>query len=236
MNEILPLRKLDGVRQPLVRPAYRILTSAHVSVVELFDAVDALDTARRRANGSPKGRKSKSEIDILRSAIVLTSAGLDASMKRLVTDVGRHLIMQDGTGARHEYELQLKREMEKRKVSDPLRQAVLAVDPVDELLTFYLSEKTKASFQGSGDLKKRVRHTLGISSSVVSDSVLEGLNSFFQSRNKIVHSMDLQDPSSDSLAREHRDFNVVVTQCNMVFEVAVDLILGAVEACKKAKR
>lgn len=55
MNEIFPLRKLDGVRQPLVRPAYRILTSVHVSVVELFDAVDALDTARRRANDSPKG-------------------------------------------------------------------------------------------------------------------------------------------------------------------------------------
>ena len=108
--------------------------------------------------------------------------------------------------------------MEKRKVSDPFRQAVLAIDPADELLTFYLSAKTKASFQGS------VRRTLGISSSVVSDSALEGLNSFFQSRNKIVHSMDLQDPSSDSLAREHRDFAVVATQCNMVFEVAVNLI------------
>ena len=59
-----------------------------------------------------RGRKSKSEIDILRSAIVLTSAGLDASMKRLVTDVGRHLIMQNGTGARHEYEEQLKRDGE----------------------------------------------------------------------------------------------------------------------------
>lgn len=236
MNEIVPLRKLDGVRQPLVRPAYRILASAHVSVVEQFDAVDALDTARRRVSNSPKGRKSKSEIDILRSAIVLSSAGLDASMKRLVTDVGRPLIMQNGTGARREYEQHLKREMEKRKVSDPFRQAVLAINPVDELITFYFAEKTKASFQRSGDLEKRVRHALGISSSDVSDSVLEGLNSFFQSRNKIVHSMDLKDPSSDSLAREHRDFDVVAEQCNMVFEVAVKLILGAVDACRKAKR
>ena len=42
MNEINPLQKLVGVRQPRVRPAYRILNSAHNSVVELFDAVDAL--------------------------------------------------------------------------------------------------------------------------------------------------------------------------------------------------
>ena len=236
MNQISPLRGLSGVRQSLVRPTYRILTSAHDSVVDLFDAVDALDAARRKANSSPKGRKSKSEIDILRSAIVLTSAGLDASMKRLVKDVGRYLIGRDGTGTRHEYEEHLKREMAKRRGSEPFHQAVWAVDPAEKLLVFYLAEKTKASFQGSRDLKIRVRHTLGMSKSVVPDSVLENLDSFFDARNEIVHDMDLRNPSTDSVARKHCDVEMVAEQCNLVFDVAVSLILGAVEACKKAKK
>lgn len=100
-------------------------------------------------------------------------------MKRLVKDVGRYLIGQDGTGARHEYEEHLKREMAKRRVSEPSHQAVLAVEPAEKLLVFYLAKKTKASFQGSRDLKIRVRHTLGMSKSVVPDSVLEDLDSLF---------------------------------------------------------
>lgn len=234
MNEINPLQKLVGVRQPRVRPAYRILNSAHNSVVELFDAVDALDSVRRQANGSTRGRKSKSEIDILRSAIVLTSAGLDASMMRLVNDVGRDLAMQRGSGAHREYEEHLKREMKKPSVSESFRQAVLGIDPGKQLVAFYLAEKTRASFQGSKDLKVRVRQALGISKTEVPDSDLEGLDVFFVARNKIVHDMDLQDPSADSIAREHRDTKAVARLCEDVFSVAVRLIRGAAEACKKA--
>lgn len=84
MNAINPLPKLDQGRQPWARPAYRILGRAHVSVSELFAASSALGTARRKANSSPRGRNSVSEVDILRSAIVMTSAGLDASMQLLV--------------------------------------------------------------------------------------------------------------------------------------------------------
>ena len=41
---------------------------------------------------------SKVEVDVVRSAIVFTSAGLDATMKRLVNDVGRALVPRPGTG------------------------------------------------------------------------------------------------------------------------------------------
>lgn len=236
MNAINPLRKLDQGRQAWARPAYRILGRAHVSVSELFAASSALGTARRKANSSPRGRNSVSEVDILRSAIVMTSAGLDASMKLLVNEAGRELISRGAVGACAAYRQHLKREMSKPRVSDSFRQAVLADDPGKGLLKFYLRERTKASFQGSGDLVVRVKGVLGISNSEVPDSVLEQLKPFFEARNKIVHEMDLEDPEKkkDSVKRVHRYTEVVARQCNEVFEVAVLLIRGASSECWRA--
>lgn len=235
MNDISDLQQLEkGRNQPWVRQAYKILERAHVSVKALFSAADALDSARRQANGSPKGRKSVSEVDILRSAIVLTSAGLDASMKRLVNDVGRELILKKATVARRNYELYLKNEMEKPSTSEPFRQAVLADNPREKLLSFYLAEKTKASFQGSGDLIKRVKKVLGIPNGEVSDSSLKKLDPFFEARNKIVHDMDLKDTTTKSIARVHRDSGTVAAQCNTVFDAAVFLIRGAAKVCWEA--
>lgn len=235
MSDISDLQQLEkGRNQPWVRQAYKILERAHVSVEALFSAADALDSARRQANGSPKGRKSVSEVDILRSAIVLTSAGLDASMKRLVGDVGRELILKKGTVARHNYEEYLKNEMAKPSASASFRQAVLADNPREKLLSFYLAERTKASFQGSSDLIGRVKKVLGISNDEVPDSVLKQLDPFFKARNKIVHDMDLNDTKTKSVARVHRDSDTVAAQCNTVFGAAVLLIRGAAKACWEA--
>lgn len=126
--------------------------------------------------------------------------------------------------------------MSKPSVSDPFRQAVLADDPGEGLLKFYLGERTKASFQGSGDLVNRVKKVLGISNSEVPDFVLKQLDSFFEARNRIVHQMDLEDPEKkkDSVKRVHRYTEVVARQCNEVFEVAVLLIRGASNECWRA--
>lgn len=95
MDEIDPLPELEkGRKQPYVRQSYKVLERAHSSVEQLFAAAGALEAVRREANSSKKGRKARLEVDILRSAIVMTSAGLDASMKRLVNDVGRELIVE----------------------------------------------------------------------------------------------------------------------------------------------
>lgn len=180
-----------------------------------------------------KGRRSKVEIDVIRSAIVLSSAGLDASMKRLVNDVGRVLAVRAGTGARREFEEHLKRELAKPSVAPSFRQAILDLQVSDRLLALYLSERTKASFQGSEDLRVRVRQTLGVSKSDVPDADLKALNDFFVARNKIAHDMDLKDPASNSIAREHRIPERVAGQCAEVFRVAVQLINGAALASKK---
>lgn len=179
---------------------------------------------------------SRVEVDVIRSAIVMTSAGLDATMKRLVNDVGRKLVLVQGSAARSQYEEFLKREMARPgRMSEPFKVAVLSSDANAELLKLYLAERTKASFQGSGDLKVRVRQTLGLSKSDVTDPDIDRLNAFFSARNKISHEMDLNRPDSASIARIHRTPDDVATQCRAVFEVAGALVRGAAAVCQKHK-
>ena len=244
---LLPLRKrlsvsrtlaklppAPRVQAPPIRPAYRVLGRAHASVLGLLGAVQVLDDARRSSNTTAKGRMSKVEVDVVRSAIVFTSAGLDATMKRLVNDVGRALVPRPGTGARHQYEQYFKQSLAASSIDAHLRDAVIDLDPTTRLLEVYLSERTRSSYQGSTDLKARVRSVLGISRTSVPDADLEELDEFFVARNAIAHDMDLKDPTTDSIARHHRDVEVVVGQCDQVFSAAAQLIGGAADAYKRA--
>ena len=149
-------------------------------------------------------------------------------MKRLVNDVGRCLIKLPTSGARRQYEQHLKTLLQGDRVEDGLKSSITAIDANTSLLDFYLGSRTKASFQGSGDLGSRVRETLGISKSVISDAKLKGLDDFFIVRNSIVHSMDYKKvDKSNSTAREHRSSDDVTRLCNGAFAVAADLIHAA---------
>jgi len=235
MRKLASLLAAPSGHVPHIRPAYRILSRAHASVSGLLDAAEVLDEKRRSSNTSTKGRMSRLEVDVMRSALVLTSAGLDASMGRLVNDAGRALAVKKGTGARHQYEEYLKAELAKPNVGTQWRDAIVSLSPGDALLKVYLADRTKASLQGSGDLKSRVRNALGIPQSVVQDSDLERLDEFFIARNAISHDMDLKDPASNSIARHHRTVEDVVELSDRAFATAVLLIQGAADACRRAK-
>lgn len=217
-------------RAPEVRNALRFLDGAHNSVVGLFDAVQTISIARRSENASTVGRMASDEVDVLRSAIVFTSSGLDASMTRLVNDAGRFLIGKPSSGAYGRYLEHMKAELAAESVDDDLKVAILSSDPGEAMLSYYLRIKTRASFQGSGDLKKRVRNTLGISSRRVPDSMLEALDDFFLARNSIAHSMDYNNlTKSKSRSRNHRSADDVAALCNGAFVVAADLVHAAAE-------
>jgi hypothetical protein len=173
-------------------------------------------------------------MDVLRSAIIFTGAGLDATMKRLVNDAGRALILAKAPGARASFEVFLKDEMAKPNLSDGMRKAVLADSPDRALLSHFLATRTKASFQGSSDLKSRVRQTLGIPKRLVQDAQIDGLDDFFVARNKIVHEMYLEDSTGTSVARVKRVPARVATECASVFDVAGALIRGAASICRSA--
>jgi hypothetical protein len=236
MSELLPLHAAPRGHVPEVRSAYRLLRGTHQTVRGLFDAVSVLDDQRRLANPNKKGRMTRDEVDILRSAIVLTSSGLDASMKRLVNDAGRRLIAIPGTGARAQYEQYLKRALSGPAVPDGIRNAVVSADPGSALLEYYLGDRTRASMQGSGDLKARVRSVLGIPGTAVADIRLETLDYFFIARNKVVHDMDYKETLGGSVARVHRAPGVVALMCNRVFEVAAELVGATATVLKQARR
>lgn len=157
----------------------------------------------------------------------MTSSGIDASMQRIIWDAGRYLIPIVGTSARKQYEESLKQALSstKEKVDDELKQAIISTDPAERLLVHYLKMKTKASFQGSGDLKRRVRNTLGVPNSAVTDGVLESLDPLFEARNNIAHSMDYERPrDANRRARVHRSVDDVTDMCNNALSVGADLL------------
>lgn len=121
--------------------------------------------------------------------------------------------------------------MPQSSVAKDFRDAVVADEPGENLLAFYLAERTKSSYQGSKDLLARVKRVLGTSNAAVDDYDVMQLVPFFRARNQIVHDMELKDITTKSIARVHPDPGTVADQCNAVFYVVVLLIRGVAEAC-----
>lgn len=223
-----------GMRAPSVRQSRRLLDGSYRSVDDILVAAQELETLRRTGNGSTKGRRAQREVDLLRAALVFSSAGIDASMARLVNDAGRVLIRASGTGAHTQYREFLKQAIPAKSVDSGLRDVLLDMEVEETILTYYLSQKTKASFQGSGDLKKRVVTVLGLPTSTLSQSVVHDLDKFFTARNEIVHQMDFTEGLGSSVARQSRDINEVIEQCNSALDVAAELVNATVSTLAKA--
>lgn len=223
-----------NVIAPSVRQARRLLEGSYRSVDDILIAAQELEKVRRTGNGSTKGRRAQREVDLLRAALVFSSAGIDASMRRLVNDAGRVLIRASGTGAHAQYREFLKQAIPAKSVDSGLRDVLLDMEIEETILTYYLSQKTKASFQGSGDLKKRVVTVLGLPTSTLDQSIMDDLDEFFSARNEIVHQMDFTEGLGSSVARQSRDINDVVEQCNSALGVAAELVNATVSTLTKA--
>ena len=153
-------------------------------------------------------------------------------MKRLVNDAGRSLLNRPNTGARAQYEQHLKRLLTSDSIDSGFKEAIVSHEPKDRLVSYYLADRTKSSFQGSGDLKARVRNVLGIPNSAVTDIQLDSLDVFFTARNQIVHDLDYKESLGTSTARHHRSTEMAVTLCNAAFGIATDLVHAAAAALK----
>lgn len=220
-------------RAPSVRHARRLLDGSYRSVNDILAAAQELGKSRRAFNESAKGRRTQREVDLLRAAIVFSSAGMDACMKRLVNDSGRVLIRTPQTGAHQQYREFLKREIPAKWVDAGLRERLLKMDIEDSVLSYYLSTKTKASFQGSGDLQKRVVLVLGLPKTTLDQPAMDGLDKFFKARNEIVHEMDFT--GGNSTARRTRSANEVQEQCYSALNTAAELINATIATLSKAK-
>lgn len=185
-------------------------------------------TVTSRANA--QGRLSRDELDLLRAALVFTSSGLDASCHTLVGECVRVLIDREGSTAAKKFDHYLDEQSAKR--TDEFRAALKDPNPRERFIDLYIEAKTRASYQGTQDLKDRVRDLLGIPNRTVATKRIDGLSGFFVARNDIVHRLDYVDPRSTSVKRHHRSPGDVVTECDLVLALVADLIGGAAEVVR----
>lgn len=221
MFKLAALSPAPKGRRPTIRQARRYLEATHDSVSGLLDSFNLVREETAKVKGTAAGRLSRDQVDLLRAALVFTSSGLDASCQALVTLCAPALINKGGA-ARTRFDLFLDQQM--KTPSEALVTAVKAIDPRKALIDLYVDTKTKASYQGSGDLKDRVRDLLGIPNAAIPNKRIEALDGFFTARNDIVHRLDYVSATSTSRARNSRAAAAVVSECDRVLALVSDLI------------
>lgn len=225
--ELEPMTAAPRGRCPEVRKAWRYLKATHESVAGLLDSFNIVHEKKVSGRRNGQGRLGRDEVDLLRAALVFTSSGLDASCHALVADSVPGLIDRTGSVASRKFEDFLTEQL--RKPSAAFQDAVKHPEPRAEFIRLYIRARATASYQGSGDLKDRVKGLLGVPNSVVPDETIDALDPFFTARNNIVHRLDYKDPETDSRARHDRAGSEVVDECNRALEVVAKIILGTAE-------
>ncbi|MFJ9521339.1 hypothetical protein ACIRPK_24190 [Kitasatospora sp. NPDC101801] len=167
--------------------------STYDSVTGLFDTLHLVRRTRaeRNTTKTTRGRLHSDAQDLLRAAIVFTSAGLDAAVQALIHHAVPTLITLPGT-PRSKYETFIDEQVRAPKTADEFLLALKAQDPQAELLNLYLQSKTKASFQGSSDLRSRAGSSLGITNQQIPKRRFDALDVFFTARNDVAHRLDME--------------------------------------------
>ncbi|MFJ1831656.1 hypothetical protein [Streptomyces sp. NPDC088178] len=213
-------------RCPEVIPAWWKLRSTHSSVSGLFDTLHLVRRERSQQNkAETRGRLHSDAQDLLRAAIVFTSAGVDASVQALIEHAVPVLITQPGT-PRDKYETFVEEQARAPKVEDGFLAALKSQDPRPELLSLYVLSKTKASFQGSGDLKTRAASSLGITNQQIHKGRFTSLDVFFTARNDVAHRLDMDNVTRADAAppRKLRAQEEVRSMCDEALLLVRDLI------------
>ncbi|MET7903379.1 hypothetical protein ABZS86_18690 [Streptomyces sp. NPDC005355] len=186
------------------------------------------------AESDPRGRLSHDQTDQLRAAIVFTSAGLDACLRRLLKDALPTLV--NGNNAADGKFKQFINDQLNEKASKPFRAALVDLDPRVKLIDIYVETLTGSSLQGHKDLQK-VRDALGVPKLDISDAALEGLSPFFAARNEIAHELDLVDPSGrGNSSRRGRTMTAVRDQCDEVLLQVKSFAVNVAKQVKVAKK
>jgi hypothetical protein len=203
-------------------PAWWRLASTHESVGGLFDT---LYTVRRLGADTGNAGLPDSSQDLLRAAIVFSSAGLDACLEVLVSHAVPVLVAGN-ENSRRKFERYIDDQAKATKVSQEFLGAIKDPDPRKRLLELYIRDLTSASFQGSGDIKNRCAAALGITNQQLPSARLTDLDDFFSSRNDVAHRLDLTKPDGLDAkpARQQRSQEAVAKMCDEALSLVRDLI------------
>ncbi|MEV6738629.1 hypothetical protein AB0N14_17540 [Streptomyces sp. NPDC051104] len=212
--ELTPLGNRPRNCPPEAQGAWNYLVGAHASVSGLFDTLHVL-RLKSAEESDPRGRLSHDQTDQLRAALVFSSSGLDACLRRLLRDA-LPVLVNGNTDAEGRFKAFVNEQLNGAKAPKHIRTALIDRDPRSRLIESYVDALTGSSLQQVSDLRK-VRDALGIASAAITDTVIEKLGPFFAARNEVAHELDLVDPSGrGTTTRRGRKMADVRDQCDEV--------------------
>lgn len=179
------------VKSPQLAKAASIFQYTHESASALVAAFE--DAKQKR--GNPRGILTDQEQDILRAALVMSCAGLDAALKQAIRDSLPDLIEKDEQVRKGFEEF-----IQKRIAEDSARPevrlgakflaSVLAdAQPRKRLIEEYIRELTGDSLHSAEEVH-RTLGALGLRAKEIGIDVT-GLKGIFIIRNKIIHELDI---------------------------------------------
>jgi hypothetical protein len=178
-------------KSKLLAKASSIYSYTHQSASSLLVAFD--DAKAKR--GNPRGVLTDQEQDILRAALVMSCAGLDAALKQAIRDSLQHLVSKSrDVQDKFEKFIQKRLSGDDGQVEVPsgakfLASLLAAPDLRSKLIEAYIIQLTGDSLQ-SADEVLRTLAALGVDPKGVPLDVPR-LKSIFTIRNKIIHELDI---------------------------------------------
>jgi hypothetical protein len=189
---------------------------------------------RRRATG---GALTDAEQDLLRAMLVFAAAGLDSLLKRLIRDALHSLAARD-VAVQAELETFVTRQIR----PDPevatgdatsgrrfIAKVLVAQVPLARITEEYIRDLTGESLQSAEQLFRAAK-ALGLAEKALGVDA-KRMKGIFDSRNQIIHEMDIHLDAKDKQARKRRSRTIddMLDDANCLLEVG-KRVIAAVEA------
>jgi hypothetical protein len=211
---------------PEVVSAWWRLISTHDSVGGLFGTLYSVRLSSAYGQDRLNGRDlSDSSQDLLRAAIVFTSAGVDACLEVLLSHAIPTLISRNEK-VRGKFDRYIDNLASAPKRSQDFLSAIKDLDPRMRLLELYIRDLTSPSFQGTKSIKDRCLAALGITNEQLPYSRLLALDDLFRSRNAIAHRLDIMQSTTGDVKpdRQPRRQDDVGRMCDQTLMLVRDLV------------
>lgn len=179
------------VKSPLLSKAGSIYEYTYTAASSLLTAFD--DAKEKR--GNPRGILTDQEQDILRAALVMSCAGLDAALKQAIRDCLETLLEKDKQ-VREGFEKFIKKRIsgegdviELASGAKFLALVLAEREPRKRLIEEYIKELTGESLQSAEEIL-RTTAALGLEHKALGLDIPR-LKDIFGIRNKIIHELDI---------------------------------------------
>lgn len=180
-----------ALKSGLLKKPSLIYEYTHASATTLVKAFD--DAKAKR--GNVRGVLTDQEQDILRAALVMSCAGVDAALKQAIRDCFEHLL-ETNKQVREGFEKFIRKRiggegdvLELASGAKFLAQVLAEKNPRAKLIEDYIRELTGESLQSADEIL-RTTAALGLDNKAFTPDI-HRLKDIFQIRNKIIHELDL---------------------------------------------